>query len=395
MGLAVEGPDVNCSQFMFAVEGASIRYGLGAIKGVGQAAVGMHACGAGLGGAFGRSARSVPSHRPEPRQPPRARGTRCARERSMRSRANRATLMHDAAWPPCRRPTSPRRRRRRARSDLFGVATHAPDAGAPTAARRTMPQRRMERCVPVSLPSADARPVPDGSSDCRGTNASCKAVISGRMPTWWSTAGTAGEGGWRNAGPQRHGRRVWCSRSASVAEEPASSSTTAAAASSATTLRGRLAAISCADRARRILVRRWHLRWDEFIEDLATDGEADLDLDQATRAVRTAPRAALARQSQRRCRRGRYRARAGAATEPWRPLRGRYPLQPRRRQPRLSSWGRNGRYATSRELIERLRAHPRTGRVEFTTRLGSTAESTGAAGIARPRRSGILRGHAA
>ena len=40
MGLTVEPPDVNASQFMFAVSGEkSIRYGLGAIKGVGQAAV--------------------------------------------------------------------------------------------------------------------------------------------------------------------------------------------------------------------------------------------------------------------------------------------------------------------------------------------------------------------
>ncbi len=40
MGLAVEPPDVGASQYMFTVSGPkSIRYGLGAIKGVGQAAV--------------------------------------------------------------------------------------------------------------------------------------------------------------------------------------------------------------------------------------------------------------------------------------------------------------------------------------------------------------------
>ncbi|MFO1393329.1 MAG: DNA polymerase III subunit alpha [Steroidobacteraceae bacterium] len=40
MALAVEPPDVNASQYMFTVSGPkSIRYGLGAIKGVGQAAV--------------------------------------------------------------------------------------------------------------------------------------------------------------------------------------------------------------------------------------------------------------------------------------------------------------------------------------------------------------------
>ena len=40
MGLEVEPPDVNASQYMFTVSGPrAIRYGLGAIKGVGQAAV--------------------------------------------------------------------------------------------------------------------------------------------------------------------------------------------------------------------------------------------------------------------------------------------------------------------------------------------------------------------
>jgi DNA polymerase-3 subunit alpha len=40
MGLEVEPPDVNASQYMFTVSGPrSIRYGLGAIKGVGEAAV--------------------------------------------------------------------------------------------------------------------------------------------------------------------------------------------------------------------------------------------------------------------------------------------------------------------------------------------------------------------
>jgi len=40
MGLTVEPPDVNASQYMFTVSGeTAIRYGLGAVKGVGQAAV--------------------------------------------------------------------------------------------------------------------------------------------------------------------------------------------------------------------------------------------------------------------------------------------------------------------------------------------------------------------
>ena len=75
MGLAVEPPDVNASQFMFTVSGSkAIRYGLGAIKGVGQAAVENMIAERDAHGPFREPARLLPPHRPEAGQPARARG---------------------------------------------------------------------------------------------------------------------------------------------------------------------------------------------------------------------------------------------------------------------------------------------------------------------------------
>ncbi len=75
MGLTVEPPDVNASQYMFTVSGPkSIRYGLGAIKGVGQAAVENMLDERNAQRAFPRPARPLPPARPQQGQPPRARG---------------------------------------------------------------------------------------------------------------------------------------------------------------------------------------------------------------------------------------------------------------------------------------------------------------------------------
>jgi DNA polymerase-3 subunit alpha len=62
IGLAVEAPDINSSQFMFAVEGASIHYGLGTIKAWVSCVDCMIA--GGPRAARSGSARSVPPHRP-------------------------------------------------------------------------------------------------------------------------------------------------------------------------------------------------------------------------------------------------------------------------------------------------------------------------------------------
>ena len=136
-----------------------------------------------------------------------------------------------------------------------------------------------------------------------------------------------------------------------------------------------------------ILVVDGGLRWDDFIDDWRLTAKRIIDLDQAREQYARRPGAALARRSQRRCRYGRYRARAGAATEPWRSLRGRYPLQPRRRQ-RVCRAGGAMDGATLARAHRAARTHRRTGRGRArTTRLGSTAESTPAPqGFARPRR---------
>ncbi len=62
MKLKVEPPDVNTSQFMFTVSGErTIRYGLGAIKGVGQNVVEDACC---RGGRTTGPYRDLPDHVP-------------------------------------------------------------------------------------------------------------------------------------------------------------------------------------------------------------------------------------------------------------------------------------------------------------------------------------------
>ncbi len=99
MGLKVEPPDVNASQYMFTVSGPkAIRYGLGAIKGVGQAAVENMLAERTARRALHRPARPLPSPRPEPRQPARARGAGARRRARLARREPR-----DADAPVARR----------------------------------------------------------------------------------------------------------------------------------------------------------------------------------------------------------------------------------------------------------------------------------------------------
>ena len=114
MQLKVEPPDVNSSHYMFTVSGErSIRYGLGAIKGVGQSVVEMLVAEREAHGAFRDLADLCRRSDAEPHQPPRARGADPLRRARLRSAPNRATLMHalpvgDAAGGP----DDPRARRR-------------------------------------------------------------------------------------------------------------------------------------------------------------------------------------------------------------------------------------------------------------------------------------------
>jgi DNA polymerase-3 subunit alpha len=123
MGLGVEPPDVNASQYMFAVSGPkSIRYGLGAIKGVGHAAVENMLAEREAHGPF-RDLRDLCRRLDLNRVNRRVlealiRSGACD---SMGSMRNRATLMHQlpAAMQAADQST---RARQAGQTDLFGLA---------------------------------------------------------------------------------------------------------------------------------------------------------------------------------------------------------------------------------------------------------------------------------
>jgi DNA polymerase-3 subunit alpha len=277
MGLAVEGPDVNCSQFMFAVEGASIRYGLGAIKGVGQAAVECMLAERASGGAFS-------DLRDLCRRIDLNRVNRRVLEALIRSgaldalAANRATLMHEL--PAAMQAADQTSKAQAAgQSDLFGVATHA-DAGRSDRRSRERAAGGMERRVPSRRRARDARPVPDGSSDCRvRTRAQGGDQRSHRGPGGPRPVG-AGEGGWRSAGRsvtvaglvleirKRGGRTslVLDDRSGRI---------------EVTLFEDVLQQYRALIERDAILVVDGALRWDEFIEDWRLTAKRILDLDQA------------------------------------------------------------------------------------------------------------------
>ncbi|HVN42432.1 MAG TPA: DNA polymerase III subunit alpha, partial [Steroidobacteraceae bacterium] len=125
MGLTVEPPDVNASQYMFTVSGASsIRYGLGAIKGVGEAAVENMLAERAAHGPF-RNIRDLC------RRLDLNRVNRRVLEALIRAGAldstgaNRATLMHHL--PGAMQAADQSSRAREAgQTDLFGLAEPAP-----------------------------------------------------------------------------------------------------------------------------------------------------------------------------------------------------------------------------------------------------------------------------
>ncbi len=130
MGLVVEAPDVNASHYMFTVSGPkSIRYGLGAIKGVGQAAVENLIAERAAGGPF-RDVRDLC------RRLDLNRVNRRVLEALIRAGAldglgiNRATLMHrlPAAIQAADQTT---RAREAGQTDLFGLADPSPPAAGP------------------------------------------------------------------------------------------------------------------------------------------------------------------------------------------------------------------------------------------------------------------------
>jgi len=129
MGITVEPPDVNASQFTFTVSGPSaIRYGLGAIKGVGEGAVENMIAERTAGGRF-RSVRDF-CRRIDLKQANRRVLEALIRAGALDSLgANRATLMHQL--PGAMQAAEQHSRAQAAgQDDLFGLAAPAAPAAA-------------------------------------------------------------------------------------------------------------------------------------------------------------------------------------------------------------------------------------------------------------------------
>jgi DNA polymerase III subunit alpha len=197
MGLAVEPPDVNASQFMFTVSGTrAIRYGLGAIKGVGQAAVESMLAERTARGPF-RDLRDLC------RRLDLNRVNRRVLEALIRSGAldslgvNRATCMHQL---PAAMQASEQHSRAQAAGqvDLFGLAVAAPAADEPALPGERLP----EWSEPVRLAGEretlglylTGHPITEYEREFRPIVSGRIADVGGARPVG------AGEGGWRGPG---------------------------------------------------------------------------------------------------------------------------------------------------------------------------------------------------
>ena len=100
MGLKILPPDVNASGYDFTVEGPQgIRYGLGAVRGVGAQAVEALVAERTAQGPVRQPGAVVPAHRPDARESPRARGADPFRKPGRTGRQSR----HADGRPGCRR----------------------------------------------------------------------------------------------------------------------------------------------------------------------------------------------------------------------------------------------------------------------------------------------------
>lgn len=132
MGLRVDPPDINSSRYEFAISGGdSLRYGLGAIKGVGQGAVESIIAERESGGTFGRLVDLCA--RVDLQKANRRVMEALIKAGALDSLgANRATLMHQL--PIATRSAEQEARAREAgQSDLFGMATDAGTSERPEA----------------------------------------------------------------------------------------------------------------------------------------------------------------------------------------------------------------------------------------------------------------------
>jgi DNA polymerase-3 subunit alpha len=199
MGLAVEPPDVNASQFMFTVSGPkAIRYGLGAIKGVGEAAVENMIAERAARGSFG-------DLRDFCRRIDLKQVNRRVLEALIRAGAadslgpNRATLMHQL--PGAMQAAEQQSRAQAAgQDDLFGLAEPvAPAASEDTPElRETLPEwseavRLAGERETLGL-YLTGHPITEYERELRPITSGRIVDIGGARP-----AG-AGEGGWRGPG---------------------------------------------------------------------------------------------------------------------------------------------------------------------------------------------------
>jgi DNA polymerase-3 subunit alpha len=277
MGLAVEGPDVNGSQFMFAVEGSAIRYGLGAIKGVGQAAVDCMLAERAAGGAF-RDLRDLC------RRVDLNRVNRRVLEALIRAGAldalgaNRATLMQEL--PAAMQAADQTSKARAAgQSDLFGVASAAE---TDTATARAEDASQPEWSDAVRLAGEretlglylTGHPIAEYERELGPVISGRIADLGGARPVG------AGDGGWRSAGRsvtvaglvleirKRNGRVSFILDDRSGRVE-------------VTLFEDVLQQYRTLIERDAILVVDGALRWDEFIEDWRLTAKRILGLDQA------------------------------------------------------------------------------------------------------------------
>jgi hypothetical protein len=240
MGLTVEPPDVNASQYMFTVSGPkSIRYGLGAIKGVGQAAVENMLEERNAHGPF-RDLRDLCRRLDLNKVNRRVLEAliRSGAADSMGGMRYRSTLMHQlpAAMQAADQST---RAREAGQEDLFGLAEPVPAAATRVAAEADakVMQETLPNGARPSASRASAKRWASISQVIRSpnTSVSCGRSPAGALRTL-AARNRSGPGARKRA---THGAlRVatsplpgWCWRSASAVDAPASSSTIAVAGS--------------------------------------------------------------------------------------------------------------------------------------------------------------------
>ena len=187
MGIEVEPPDVNCSQTDFAVVAGKIRFGLNAVKNVGEGAARAIIAAREEGGEFDVDLGLHRAGRPGSREQARARVARQVR----RARLHRRVPHGDADRARGRArlgPAPPRRPALRPGLDL---------RGARRGRRRDAPRSTTRRCrrSRTTRPSACAGRRRRSASTSRSTRSTASATSSGARPTagWrrWSAAATA------------------------------------------------------------------------------------------------------------------------------------------------------------------------------------------------------------